>query len=133
MTKKTMIPILVLVGLVLACFSTAAENSQSLQTEERVVELCAQTQPFDPNAPRVPALIPITCSLNILSGTLHFTFLFPMGDVTITLTEVSAGVVSSDEYSTASCLVSIPVPASGTYEITLVLESGAEYAGSFVY
>ena len=44
-----------------------------------------------------------------------------------------AGVVSADEYSTASCLVSIPVPPSGTYEITLVLESGAEYIGQFNY
>lgn len=120
-------------GLVLTCFSATAENSQSKQTEERVIELLAQTQPFDPNAPRIPALIPVTCTLNIMSGDLHFSFLFPMGDVTITLTEASVGVVSSDEYSTASCLVSIPVPASGAYEITLVLESGAEYIGQFNY
>ena len=133
MTKSTLISILVLMGLVLTCFSATAENSQSKQTEERVIELLAQTQPFDPNAPRIPALIPVTCALNIMSGDLHFSFLFPMGDVTITLTEASAGVVSTDEYSTASCLVSIPVPASGAYEITLVLESGAEYIGQFNY
>ena len=55
-----------------------------------------------------------------------------MGDVTITLTEVSAGVVSTDDYSTSTCFVSIPVPGPGTYGISVLLESGTEYIGQFV-
>ena len=133
MSKNYISLILVLVGLVLTVFSTTAETIHSKQKDESVIELWAQTQPFDPNAPRTPALIPISCSFDDSSLNLYFTFLFPLGNVTITLTEASAGVVSSDEYSTASCLLDIPVPGPGTYTLTIALESGAEYIGQFVY
>ena len=127
---------LVLIGLSLACFSTKAESLSKIQSlqEEYVIPLYTGTPPVvDSSSPRTPNQLPISCRLDGASSFLYFTFLFPMGDVTITLTEASAGVVSSDEYSTVSGLVSIPVPASGAYEITLVLESGAEYIGQFNY
>ena len=124
-----------LIGIIVSGLPTkASTNVTPLSDPDAIPLVLKEQEPLvDPNAPRTPAHIPVLCSLDDATGYLYFTFLFPMGDVTITLTEASAGVVSSDEYSTASCLVSIPVPASGTYEITLVLESGAEYVGSFVY
>ena len=134
MKKRIVTSILVLVGLVLACLSTRAGTTNSFRTQEVVViPLVLEEPPVDPNAPRTPALIPISCSFDVQSGNLKFLFLFPMGDVTITLTEASAGVVSVDDYSTSSCFVAIPVPGPGTYDISILLESGTEYTGQFVY
>ena len=56
-----------------------------------------------------------------------------MGDVTITLTEASNGVVSTDDYSTSTCSVVVPVPTQGSFEISIVLESGTEFVGQFDY
>lgn len=87
----------------------------------------------DPNSPRTPSVLPLSCSFDSLTGNLHFDFLFPLGDVTITLTEALVGVVSTDDYSTSTCSIIVPVPGQGTYEINILLESGAEYTGYFVY
>lgn len=134
MKRSLIVPTFILVGIMLACFSTKAGTFMSPSEEGEIpVELRASGPIVDPNSPRAPMQIPVSCLFDEASESLYFLFLFPMGDVTITLTEASAGVVSTDEYSTASCLVSIPVPASGAYEITLVLESGAEYIGQFNY
>lgn len=116
----------------LACFSTKA-RVPSLDPDEIPVILTEIVDPFDPNAPRTPVLVPISCSLDSNNDELNFTFLFPMGDVAITLTEATAGVVSSNDYSTSLGLVTIPVPYTGTYDISIVLTSGVEYIGSFVY
>lgn len=133
--KKTIVTsILVLVGLVLACFSTRAGVRESFNAQGYVaIPLFQEEPPVDPNAPRTPALIPVSCSFDIQSENLNFLFLFPMGDVTITLTETSAGVVSADDYSSSSGFITIPVPGSGTYQISLILESGSIYTGQFVY
>ena len=93
-----------------------------------------ETMPIvDPNSPRMPSMLPLSCVFDSILGNLNFIFLFPMGDVTITLTEASAGVVSTDDYSTASCFVAVQVPGPGTYSISVLLESGTEYTGQFVY
>lgn len=135
MSIRKVIQTLILVGLMLACFSTKARTEANLTkaSEEHVIPLLAGNSPVDPNNPRVPITIPMSCSLDDVSGNLYFSFLFPMGDVIITLTEASFGVVSTDEYSTSSCSVVVPVPCQGTYEVSIVLESGTEYVGQFDY
>lgn len=134
MNKQSIIPILVLVGLLLACFSATvnAMGFPSSVKDELTIPIRAGNPPVDPNSPRSPGIIPVSCSFNDVTGYLNFTFLFPMGDVTITLTEASAGVVSTDEYSTSTCSVVIHVPSQGTYEISILLESGMEYTGQFI-
>ena len=136
MNKSSKVLMIILIGLSLAGYPSkvsAFPNTAPCLDNPILVVLEEQHPVTDPNNPRSSSMLPVSCVFSDNSETLYFSFLFPMGDVTITLTEASAGVVSSDEYSTASCLVSIPVPASGAYEITLVLESGAEYIGQFNY
>ena len=126
---------LVLVGLTLTCLSTrAGEVTQTaIGQQDGVVVWIAETGPsVDPNSPRTPSVIPCSCIFYDTTETLCFTFFFPVGDVTITLTEESAGVVSSNDYSTSSGFVNIPVPSPGNYEICILLESGTEYTGQFV-
>lgn len=135
MNKQSKIPILVLLGLLFACFSTKvnAEGLPSDVKDELTIPIRAGNPPIDPNSPRTSAIIPVSCSFNDATGYLFFSFLFPMGDVTITLTEAVAGVLSIDDYSTSSCFVTVPVPGPGTYEISILLESGTEYTGQFAY
>lgn len=135
MVRKNVFPMLVLVGLILACFSTtASEPSQTSSRDPHEIPIRTHDEEIlPPGAPRTPAIIPISCSLDDVTGYLHFSFLFPMGDVTITLTEVVAGVVSTDNYSTSSCFVAVPVSGPGTYDISILLESGTEYVGQFGY
>ncbi len=136
MSKFCKFTMLALVGLALTCFSTRAgapDMASEAKQDGVIIRIVEAGPSVDPNSPRTPAVIPVSCYFDNVSGNLNFTFLFPMGDVTITLTEASAGVVSSDEYSTASCLVAVPVPGTGTYEITLTLESGVEFIGQFMY
>lgn len=119
-----------LIGLSFACFSTKARPQQTIQSSIPV-ELHESIPTVDPNSPRAPALKPVACSFDDLSSSLHFVFLSPMGDVTITLSEASEGVVSANVYSTSSGFVVVPVPGTGLYSISVVFESGIEYTGQF--
>ena len=125
---------LILIGFMLACFPTKAGSCVSPSRDGELPVWLQESGPIvDPNSPRTPAVLPVSCCFDSLSGNLYFNFLFPMGDVTITLTEATAGVISSDEYSSSSLQVLVPVPGPGTYEISIVLESGTELTGQFVF
>ena len=133
MKKVNLFPVLILIGVLLACLSTKARNVP-VSAEDYPPVVLQETEPsVDPNSPRAPALVPISCYFNSLIENLCFSFLFPMGDVTITLTEAFSGVVSTDDYSTSSCFVEVPIPGPGTYNISVQLEAGTEYTGQFVY
>ncbi len=133
MKRIVIFPAVILIGIMLACFSTKA-SVPSLDPDDTVIVVITESgDPFDPDAPRTPSILPLSCSLDTINGVLHFTFLFPMGDVTITLTEAIAGEVSSDDYSTSLGFVTVPVPAQGTYDVSIVVDNtGVEYIGSFV-
>lgn len=133
MKKVNLFPVLILIGVLLACLSTKANPKPVFTEDDPPIVLQERDPTVDPNSPRSPALIPITCYFDSVSESLSFYFLFAMGDVTITLTEASVGVVSEDDYSTSSCFVSVSVPAPGTYSICVLLESGTEYTGLFVH
>lgn len=133
MKRIVILPAVILIGIMLACFSTKASVPSLDPDDGTPVVLSKLGDLYDPDAPRTPSILPLSCSLDSINGVLHFTFLFPMGDVTITLTESVAGEVSSDDYSTSLGFVTVPVPAQGTYEINIVVDNiGAEYIGSFV-
>lgn len=133
MKKESLFPVLILIGILLACFSTSTRAVPVSAEDDPPIVLQEGDPLVDPNAPRTPVAVPISCFFNSTSESLCFYFLFPMGDVTITLTEASLGVVSTDDYSTSSCFVAVPVPGPGTYSISVLLESGTEYTGQFVY
>ena len=135
MIKRKVIPMLTLIGLSLACLSARAEISEE-KSDDGVyvpVVLKESTPVTDPNYPRTPVLIPVGCYFDCVSSNLCFSFISPMGPVTITLTEASAGIISSDEYPTNLGFITVPIPSSGSYEINILLESGAKYTGQFIY
>lgn len=126
---------LTLIGLSLACLSARAEISEEKSDDGVYVPVVLKdsTPVTDPNYPRTPVLIPVGCYFDCVSSNLCFSFIYPMGNVTITVTEESSGVVSMDEYPTSSLFVAVPVSGPGTYDISILLESGTEYTGQFVY
>lgn len=134
MKKVNLFPVFILIGVLLACISTKAKSMPVSGEDYYPPVVLQESEPtVDPNSPRAPLIIPISCFFNSSSECLYFSFLFPMGDVTITLSEAFAGIVSAEEYSTSSCFVSVPVPGLGTYSISILLESGTEYVGQFIY
>lgn len=89
-------------------------------------------QIVDPNEvrPRTPVLIPITCTYS--GGTLHFTFLEDLGEMEITVTNPSLGVVSVSEYDSAYGSVAVPASSeNGSYLIEIVTETGEYYYGEY--
>lgn len=133
MKRIVILPAVILISIMLACYSTKASVPSSDPDGTVIVVITEPDDPFDPDAPRSPSVIPLSCSLDTINGELHFTFLLPMGDVTITLTEAVAGEVSSDDYSTSLGFVTVPVPAQGSYDVSIVVDNtGVEYIGSFV-
>jgi hypothetical protein len=133
MKRVSLFSVFILIGVLLACFSTKAKAMYGYEQDNPPIVLQESESTVDPNSPRSPTLVPITCYFNSISEVLNFNFIFPMGDVTITLTEASAGVVSTNDYSTSSCFVAVPVPGPGTFSISVLLDSGTEYTGQFVY
>lgn len=116
----------------MACLSTRARTTLCVSTVKDSIPIVLKGDEtvIDPNYPRSPVL-DITCSFDNTTGNLYFTFFYSLGDVTITLTEAIAGVVSSDEYSSSLGQAIVPVPGPGTYEISVLLASGEEYVGQF--
>ena len=130
MKKKVVVSALVLVGMMLTYTSTIARSEYDDRTDGDVIPVKISIPSVDPEAPRAPVLIPVSGLLDTSADILYLYFLYPMGDVTITLTETSTGFVTSDSYSTSLGYVSVPV-VSGTYEFSILLDTGVEYVGFF--
>ena len=80
--------------------------------------------------PRIPYEVPITCTYS--NASLFFTFLEDLGEMEITVTNPSIGVVSVSEYDSAyGSVVVAASPDSGTYLIEIVTESGEYYYGEY--
>lgn len=100
------------------------------QDEKNIVIEKGSSKDPDQVRPRTPVLIPITCIYN--DGTLHFTFLEDLGEMEITVTNPSMGVVSVSEYDSAYGSVAVPASSeSGSYLIEIVTETGEYYYGEY--
>ena len=123
--KKTL---LILIALLLANINSAWSLENSVSKDVKI----KKERPKDPNEvrPRTPVLIPITCIYN--DGTLHFTFLEDLGEMEITVTNPSLGVVSVSEYDSAYGSVAVSASSeSGSYLIEIVTETGEYYYGEY--
>ena len=124
--KKTL---LILIALLLANVNSAWSLENSVSKDVKI----KKERPKDPNEvrPRTLVFIPITCIYN--DGTLHFTFLEDLGEMEITVTNPSMGVVSVSEYDSAYGSVAVPASSeSGSYLIEIVTENGECYYGEYV-
>lgn len=130
MKRKTIVTALALLGVMLACPPTIARSECFDRADGDVIPVKVSIPSIDPESPRSPIMIPVSVFLDTSAGTLNLYFLFPVGDITITLTEISTGAVSSGSYSTSLCCVSVPV-VLGTYEFSILLDNGVEYVGQF--
>lgn len=81
--------------------------------------------------PRIPVIVPITCSYN--EGTLYFTFLEDLGETQITVTHQFLGEVTTYVCDAMNGSVVVPVSSeSGSYLIEIVTENGECYYGEYV-
>lgn len=84
----------------------------------------------DKERPRDLLQVPITCMYQ--EGSLCFTFYEDLGELEITVTNQSIGVVSVSEYDSAYGSVAVPVSSeNGSYLIEIVTETGEYYYGEY--
>ncbi len=85
---------------------------------------------MDKEHPRSLIGVPIICTYQ--NGFLFFTFLEDLGEMEITVTNPSLGVVSVSEYDSAYGSVAVPASSeSGSYLIEIVTETGEYYYGEY--
>ena len=112
---------LLLVGIHSVCNAQTAE-SKSIKIEKGTSIEIPKIEPRTP--------VSITCTYN--DGTLHFTFLENLGEMEITVTNPSIGVVSVSEYDSAYGSAAVPVSSeNGSYLIEIVTETGEYYYGEY--
>lgn len=123
--KKTLF---ILIALLLANvnFVWSLETSESKDVKIRK----ESPKDSDEIRPRTPVVDPITCTYD--DGTLYFIFMEDLGEMEITVTHSSMGIVSVSEYDSAYGSVVVPVSSvSGSYLIEIVTESGECYYGEY--
>lgn len=88
----------------------------------------------DENVPkRTPVVIPITAYYHALAFCVEVCFIENMGDVTITITNLTTGYLSSIVANSNSGAFFIPIPNTpGYWQITFLTGSGSIYSGSFI-
>ena len=111
------------------CFSLSVSGAWIGDEEVIPVEISkGQVEEHNKIRPRTP--VSITCTYS--GGTLHFTFLEDLGEMEITVTNPSIGVVSVSEYDSAYGSVAVPASSeSGSYLIEIVTETGEYYYGEY--
>ena len=83
----------------------------------------------DPNGVTV---VPITCQLSDFADELEFGFLADLGNVTITLINISAGTTQTGMLNSQLGIVYFPITlGSGQYYMTLVTQTGKLYHAQF--
>jgi hypothetical protein len=80
--------------------------------------------------PKAP--VPISCFIDDESGELNFYFTGNLGNVAITVCELSLGIVASETVDSSLGTVQLYIPVTpGFYEITFVTAGGDIYTGTF--
>lgn len=121
--KKTLFILIALLAISIHPIFSAT----NLDEKNILIEKGSSKDP-DKIRPRTP--VSITCSYN--EGTLYFTFLEDLGEMEITVTNPSMGVVSVSEYDSAYGSVAVPVSSeNGSYLIEIVTETGEYYYGEY--
>lgn len=83
---------------------------------------------------RGPLIVPVEAYLVSSTQSVTVNFLYAIGDVTISLTNLSIGVHTSTIIDSSIGNAIIPVIlGTGVYRIVFSTENGAEYQGSFIY
>ena len=76
--------------------------------------------------------VPISCSVDDESGELNVYFTGNLGNVAITVCELSLGIVASETVDSSLGTVQLYIPVTpGFYEITFVTAGGDIYTGTF--
>ena len=121
--------ILGLLALLISLQMFAKVTADGVMDDKTVnVELEKGNPTIDDRHPRT--LIPLTCMYQ--EGSLCFTFYEDLGELEITVTNPSIGVVSVSEYDSAYGSVAVPVSSeNGSYLIEIVTETGEYYYGEY--
>lgn len=129
--RQLFLPFLMAASLLLS-FSPAAK-AQDTPDEEGVIVIDLSSITTEHGPKRSPVLVPINATYYVPSSCLEILFLFDMGDVSVSVTNISSG----DHYSTtveSYCGTAIlPLPlSSGLWAISFSTDDGDNYIGYFI-
>lgn len=115
----------------LFAFSTE-EQTIGASFDDDVIEITITENLPDINPLRFPSLVPLRAYYYVTASFVDIVFLDNLGDVTITLTNLSSGVFSSSIADSSFGGFLFPITlGSGNYRISFVAQGGASYEGYF--
>jgi hypothetical protein len=128
---KTLFFSLVLAFPLFFAFSKG-ENTNQSSTADDVVEITITENLPDSNPIRFPSLVPLRAYYYVTGAFVDILFLDNLGEVTITLTNLSSGNFSSSLADSGFGGFFIPITLGcGNYRISFVSQGGASYEGYF--
>lgn len=119
---------IILILSVFLCVNAIAWSQSERDRKEVVLEKVDKDS--EELQPRTLVGVPITCTYS--EGTLYFTFYEDLGELEITVTNLSSGAASVDECDsmTGSAIVDASSD-SGSYRVEIVAEDGTYYYGDY--
>lgn len=114
-------------------FPQKANAQNPPENEGEIIEITILETPPENGPKRSPDLIPFVVSYYATSSTVSVDFLQSLGDVTITLYNLTTGATAATQVNVGIGTINIPVTlGSGYYRISFVTEGGTTYEGFFL-
>ena len=128
--KKNFVYLLLAISFLLAIPQPTMAQNIPDEGEEIVVDVTGNNSENGPG--RILSPIPLTAIYYHSLSCLEIYFLYSIGDVTITLTNLTTGgaAVTQTDSGFGGCLVPVTL-GSGFYRISFVAQDGASYEGYF--
>lgn len=107
--------------------------AQDIPDDEEVIVVDITHNTTETGPKRSPAIIPISANYYVLSSCLEILFLYDIGDVTISMTNLTTGynsITIVDSFYGGAILPILSI--SGLWEIVFSTEGGDIYVGSFI-
>ncbi len=114
------------------CFGATAAHHSKIESADSVIVI----DPFPGTVPRpgpkMPALVPISVSLESLISTLFMTFTSNLGEIEVEVMNTTTGDYISEMIDTQFLSAIVPITMGpGHYLILFTLPSGRQYKGEF--
>lgn len=121
--------------ILLTCILASFASSWAFPTEEKSkdpipVPIFTKPKPSG-DIPQSPSVSPLSVNYETETGVLTISTVAPMGSISVVFENLSTGTLITDSFDSTYPGVFFLPNESGTWDITLILPSGATFGGSF--
>lgn len=115
------------------CCCLAAITINAQNGSDQVVVFEIEKDHIDTPIYRAPAIVPVQGYYVSFINTLYLSFIYDMGNVTVTIENIVTGESLSESIPTESGLQAIPLGANnGLYVITIIVPGGQQYTAELL-